>query len=181
VNFPNAISLARLLSAPLTVWLILSGEMRLAFWLFLAASLSDGVDGFIAKKFGRATVLGSYLDPIADKALLVSVYVALGGGGYIDLWLVILVVFRDLLIIGGALLLWLMTRTLTTKPLMISKINTVAQIALAGVMLGQLGLGLVFDELVRVLVYAVAVTTLASGGSYLVTWTRRAARVETSE
>lgn len=181
MNFPNAISLARLLSAPLIVWLILTGEMKLAFWVFFAASLSDGVDGFIAKKFGYSTVLGSYLDPIADKALLVSVYIALGGGGYIDLWLVILVVFRDLLIVGGALLLWLMTRIQTTKPLMISKINTVAQIALAGVMLGHLGLGVTVEGLADVLVYVVAATTLASGASYLIAWTRRAARVETSE
>ncbi len=181
MNLPNAISLARLLSAPLMVWLILTGEMTLVFWLFLAASLSDGVDGFIAKRFDRTTVLGSYLDPLADKALLVGVYVALGGEGYIDLWLVILVVFRDLLIIGGALLLWLMTRTLTTKPLMISKVNTVAQIGLAVVMLGHLGLGLAIEELANVLVWVVAATTLASGASYLITWTRRAAKVEISE
>ena len=175
------ISLARLFAAPVTVWLMLTGEMTFAFWLFLAASISDAVDGFIAKRFDRETMLGGYLDPLADKALLVSVYITLGVLDHLALWLVILVVFRDILIIGGALLLWLLARSFTIQPLMISKVNTVAQIVLATVVLGDLGLDLVTDGLVQVLIYAVAATTLASGATYLVEWTRRASRVETPE
>ena len=177
MNLPNMISLARLFATPVMVWLMLTGEMTIAFWLFLAASISDAVDGFIAKRFDRETMLGGYLDPLADKALLVSVYITLGVLDHLALWLVILVVFRDILIIGGALLLWLLARSFTIQPLMISKVNTVAQIVLAAVVLGDLGLDLVTDGLVQALIYAVAATTLASGATYLVEWTRRASRV----
>ncbi len=181
MSFANAISLARLFTSPLIVWLILTGEMAFAFWVFLAAGVSDAVDGFIAKRIEKATVLGAYLDALADKALLVGVYVALGVEGHLELWLVILVVFRDILIVGGAILFRLLTRTLTMQPLMVSKVNTVTQIVLAGVVLGRLGLDIAIDEVVVVLVYAVAATTLASGGAYLIDWTRRAARVESPE
>ncbi len=181
MNLPNMISLARLFAAPVTVWLMLTGEMTVAFWLFLIASGSDAVDGFIAKRFDRETMLGANLDPLAEKALLVRVYITLGVLDHLALWLVILVVFRDILIIGGVLLLWLLARSFTIQPLMISKVNTVAQIVLAAVVLGDLGLDLVTDGLVQMLIYAVAATTLASGATYLVEWTRRASRMETTE
>ncbi|HTC19032.1 MAG TPA: CDP-alcohol phosphatidyltransferase family protein, partial [Stellaceae bacterium] len=104
MNVPNIISLARLLSAPLGVWFILNHDLTGAFWLFVAAGLSDAVDGFIAKHFNQSSELGELLDPIADKALIVSLFVTLGLAGDLPTWLVILVVFRDLLIIGGFLL-----------------------------------------------------------------------------
>ncbi len=181
MSYANALSLARLFTSPLIVWLILTGEMAFAFWVFLAAGVSDAVDGFIAKRIEKATVIGAYLDALADKALLVGVYVALGVEGHLELWLVILVVFRDILIVGGALLFRLLTRTLTMQPLMVSKVNTVTQIVLAAVVLGRLGLDIAIVEVVMVLVYAGAATTLASGGAYLIVWTRRAARVESPE
>ncbi len=185
MNVANALSLARLCSAPLVVWLIVTGELTLAFWIFLGASFSDAADGFIAKRLGSLSVLGRYLDPIADKVLLVGVFIALGDydetGDRLPLWLVFLVVFRDMSIVGGAVLFRLLTRTLSMEPLMISKINTVAQIVLAAVLLGNLGLGLGAGEIVEALVYVVAATTLASGGAYVVEWTRRAAGVETPE
>ena len=110
-----------------------------------------------------------------------SVYITLGVLDHLALWLVILVVFRDILIIGGVLLLWLLARSFTIQPLMVSKVNTVAQIVLAAVVLGDLGLDIVTDGIVQVLIYVVAATTLASGATYLVEWTRRASRVETPE
>lgn len=178
MSLPNIVSLARLFAAPLAVWLILSGEIAFAFWVFIAAGISDAVDGFIAKRFGRTTELGGYLDPIADKVLLVGVYIALGNEEMVALWLVILVVFRDLLIIGGALLLWLMGRKLRMAPLMVSKVNTVAQIVLAAVLLGAYGFAIPLDPLIDVLVYLVGATTLASGGLYVVEWMRRATGAE---
>ena len=181
MNLPNAISLARLFSAPLIVWLILSNETTAAFWVFLMAAVSDGVDGFVAKRLGTTTVLGGFLDPIADKVLLVGTYAALGSNGMLELWLVILVVFRDLLIVGGALLFRLLTRSLNMEPLMVSKVNTVAQIVLAAVVLGDSGLGLGLAMLVDALVFVVAATTLASGAAYVVQWTRRVAGVEPAE
>src|SRR5690606_11391126 len=101
VNVPNIISLCWLLCVPVTVFLILNGMMLPAFWLFVAAGVSDAVDGYLAKRLGQTSTLGSYLDPIADKALLVCVYLTLGQAGHLPTWLVIMVVSRDLLIVGG--------------------------------------------------------------------------------
>ena len=97
INLPNILSFCRLLAVPIAVWLMLDQHFTAAFWLFVAAGLTDAIDGFLAKRFGWETELGSYLDPLADKALLVSVFVVLGWTGHIPLWLTIMVVFRDLL------------------------------------------------------------------------------------
>ena len=110
LSIPNLITLARILLVPVLVWAITSGEMRIAFLLFLAAGLSDAVDGFLAKRFGMATALGAYLDPLADKAMIVSIYVALGIADAIPLWLVILVVSRDIMIVGAVILSWLVDK-----------------------------------------------------------------------
>src|SRR5262245_53743519 len=101
---PNLISLARLLAVPLAIWLILQDRYGVAFWVFAAAGASDALDGFIAKQFGLRTVIGGFLDPLADKALLMSVYVALGYRDQVDPWLVILIVSRDVLVSRGAIL-----------------------------------------------------------------------------
>ena len=182
MNLPNVISLGRLLAVPVAVWLVLSDQLLVAFWVFVAAGVSDAVDGFIAKRFDAETEFGRYLDPIADKVLLVSVYLALGNEGYLETWLVIMVVFRDALIVGGALLFQTLTQSLSMQPLMISKVNTVAQIVLAAAVLGVHGYAITGDGMaegvVEVLVYAVTVTTLISGGAYVVTWSRRAAAME---
>jgi cardiolipin synthase len=152
------------------VWLILSGEMTAAFWLFVAAGISDGVDGFLAKHFKAESVLGSYLDPIADKVMLVCIYVTLGIEGHIAVWLVILVVFRDALIVGGALLSQMLGRLITMKPLFISKVNTAAQILLAAVVLAKLGIDFSLLGTEVALEIFVGGTTLFSGAMYLVKW-----------
>jgi len=169
-SLPNAISVARLLAVPLTVWLIVSERMNAAFWLFVAAGISDGVDGFIAKHFNAESRLGRYLDPIADKTMLVCIYVTLGMEGLLTDWLVILVVFRDALIVGGTLLSQVLDHPLTMRPLYISKVNTVAQIVLAAVVLAQIGPAFPEFPLVIGLEYAVAATTASSGAVYLLRW-----------
>lgn len=169
-SLPNLITLARLLAVPVMVWLIVSGEWTAAFWLFVAAGVSDGVDGYIAKRFDAESVLGSYLDPIADKVMLVCVFVTLGIADEIAAWLVILIVSRDALIVGGTLLSQIVERPIKMKPLFVSKINTVAQIVLAAVALANLGLGWSDFGQVMALEYTVAATTLASGALYLVQW-----------
>ena len=178
MSIPNIISIMRLLAVPLIVWLILRGYMTWAFWLFLGAAVSDALDGIIAKRFDAETQLGGYLDPLADKALLVATYVTLGHQGYLPVWLVILVVFRDLLIIGGAILYHTITRSLEMAPLMISKVNTVAQIVLVVAVLAEQGLALNIAPATRVLCFAIAATTFASGAVYVVTWSRQAAEME---
>ncbi len=172
MNLPNLISLARLLSTPVVIWLILMDAMVPAFWVFSIAAISDAVDGFVAKRFDSETVLGTYLDALADKALLVSVYVVLGVLGQLPLWLVLLVVFRDLLIVGGALLLWLLARSFRIKPLMVSKVNTVAQIVLAMTVLGRLGFSMTVEGVELIQIYVVAATALVSGASYMMGWMR---------
>src|SRR5581483_3321438 len=98
-SIPNLITLGRIFLVPIVVWAISSGAMWIAFVLFLAAGVSDAVDGFLAKRFHMTMMLGSYLDPLADKALLVSIYVTLGINGLLPRWLVILVVSRDVMIV----------------------------------------------------------------------------------
>ncbi len=181
LSLPNFISIARLLCVPVIVWLIVTDEMAAAFWLFVAAGVSDAVDGYIAKRFGASTELGRYIDPLADKALLVSVFVTLGLRGALPDFLVILVVFRDVLIIGGALLFHTLTdRTMRMEPVLISKVNTLLQIVLVGVVLAHLGMGLDDRGAAAVLIYAAAITTVLSGGAYLVRWVRGAAEAEKS-
>jgi cardiolipin synthase len=175
---PNLITLARLLSVPVVVYLIMIGHHTAAFWVFLAAGVSDALDGFIAKHFKVDSVFGAYLDPLADKALLVAVYLTLGSMDHIAIWLVILIVFRDLLIIGGAILVQTVTQSLTMEPLLVSKVNTTAQITLAGLVLARLGLGLPAAEVEFVLTFVAAATTFASGAAYVVTWVRRVATYE---
>lgn len=175
MNLPNLISLCRLLSVPLLIWLIVSGYMAWAFWLFMLAGLSDAVDGWIAKRFDLRSTLGVYLDPIADKVMLVSVYLALGFQGYLPSWLVILVVSRDLLIVGGVLLTYALSDARPhVAPLWISKLNTVMQILLAAQVLAMVGHGIPDREATMVMSAIVAVTTLASGAAYLWRWTRAA-------
>ena len=86
-HVPNILTGLRLASVPLTVWLLLDGRVSLAFWLFIAAGVTDAVDGAIARLFDARTPLGQWLDPLADKVLLVSVYVVLGLAGALPLWL----------------------------------------------------------------------------------------------
>lgn len=172
MSLPNIISLCRLLSVPVEIYLILHGLMLAAFWLFIAAGISDAVDGFLAKQLGQTSALGAFLDPIADKALLVSVYVTLGQAGHLPSWLVIMVVFRDLLIVGGVVLLHISNDSVRPQPLLISKVNTAAQIALVALVLAELGVGFETAPYTEIMIYLVAITTIASGGAYIVNWGR---------
>lgn len=172
-QLPNALSLARLGCAPAMVWAVVATEHAAAFWIFLSAGISDALDGFLAKRFNLHSLLGAYLDPIADKTLLVTTYVVLAAYGWLPVWLVALVVFRDLLIVGGALLVRIVTHELHMQPMMISKVTTVAQIALAVWVLAGLAFGFHDTTVSRIAVYAVATTTVLSGGAYVVTWWRR--------
>jgi len=172
LSIPNLITLGRILLVPIVVWAIASGAMWIAFLLFLAAGVSDAVDGFLAKRFSMTTVLGAYLDPLADKALIVSIYLTLGINGFIPGWLVILVVSRDIMIVGAVMLSWLVGTPLKVKPLLVSKLNTAAQIVFACVVLGTLGLDYKLPILTLVLMGLVAVLTLLSIAAYVAGWVR---------
>ena len=166
MSIPNLITLGRILLVPVVVWAITAGEFRIAFVLFLAAGISDAIDGFLAKRFGMTTELGAYLDPLADKAMLVSIYVALGITDAIPRWLVILVVSRDIMIVSAVIL------SVPLKPLRVSKLNTVAQIALAAVVLAALGFEFDAEIAVMVLMGLVTILTLLSVAFYVAEWVR---------
>ena len=168
LNLPNLITLARLLAVPAAVWLILADRHAAAFWLFVAAGLSDALDGYIAKRFNRRTSLGALLDPAADKALLTGVYLTLGFAGHLPGWLVFLVVLRDLLIVVGYVALRTSATAGSFGPIFISKINTLMQIVLVGFVLARLGLGSEAGWETSLLIAAAAATTVLSGFSYLV-------------
>jgi cardiolipin synthase len=174
VNLPNAITLARLCIVPAAVWLVLHERDLAAFWLFVIAGLSDAVDGWLARRRGSST-LGALLDPMADKALLVSMYVALAAMQVLPDWLAMLVVFRDVAIVGGVLGLTVLGQRVTIRPLRVSKLNTVLQIVLVATALLQAGLGLPAALLVP-LVWLVAASTLASGAAYALAYASAAGR-----
>ena len=157
---------------PIVVWAIASGRLRLAFLLFLAAAISDGVDGFLAKRFGMKTELGAYLDPLADKVLIVSIYVTLGITGVIPLWLVILVVSRDFMIVGAIILSWLVDSPSRSGRTPCPKLNTAAQIIFACLVLASHGFQFDIELLLTLVMALVAVLTLVSVGLYLAQWVR---------
>ncbi|MBH64449.1 MAG: CDP-alcohol phosphatidyltransferase [Alphaproteobacteria bacterium] len=179
MNLPNALSLARLLAVPIIVWLLLVDAYAPAFLVFVLAGLSDAVDGYLAKQFEMHTEIGRYLDPIADKTLLVAIYITLGHQEVLPVWLVILVVSRDLLIVGGALLAYTVSQPMRPTPLFISKINTALQIGLAATVLGDVAFGVGAGDVIGVLVYAVAASTILSGALYVGNWLRDSGMKET--
>ena len=176
MTLPNLITVGRLLLVPLVIWFISDGSFGAAFVVFVVAGISDGVDGFLARQYDLRSRLGTYLDPIADKVLLVSVYLSLTFIDEMAGWLTVMVVSRDLFIIGGVMLSWILDRPIEVKPLIISKINTAGQIILAAVALGSLAFNAGLDSVRDVLVWIVGVLTVASAGAYLVDWIRHMAQ-----
>jgi len=176
VTIPNLITLLRLMMVPTTVWVLISGYQGWAFWLFIAAGIGDALDGIIARQFGLVSRLGSFLDPLADKALLVSVYITLAILLHIPAWLAIMVVSRDLLIVAGVLLSWVLEWPVEMRPLPISKANTLAQITLAAIVLADLAFAVDFIALRNGLIILVAALTVGSAAAYLIDWVRHMRR-----
>jgi cardiolipin synthase len=162
--------LGRILLVPVVVWAIASGQMLIAFLLFMGAGVSDAVDGFLAKRFGMTSELGAYLDPLADKVLIVSIYVSLGIMDVLPRWLVILVVSRDLLIVGGIMLSWIVRKPIAIKPHPVSKANTAAQLLLLALVLAALGFGFEAGWALTLVTALVTALTLASVALYLREW-----------
>ena len=172
MSIPNLITLGRVILVPVVFWLLLTGELKAAFLVFVVAGISDAVDGFLAKRFNWETELGAYLDPIADKLLIVCIFIALGVTGRLPSWLVITVVSRDVLIVIAVVLSWLLGHPTPMKPLAVSKINTVAQIVLAGDGARRRGVRTDAQWPRTVSHLLVAVTTVASLIAYLRVWLR---------
>jgi len=151
-------------------WLLVvlqQGNFLLSLIIFVAAGITDGLDGYIAKKYNAQTKLGAILDPLADKALLVSSYVMLAILEFIPFWLVVTVVFRDIMIIGGYLIMELFFGSVTMRPLRISKINTVVQIAFVTLVLTSLAWSFELVLLIKFSAYLVFITSVISGTAYI--------------
>jgi len=172
VTAANMITILRLVLVPVVVYCMLTMQWHLAFAGFLVAGVSDAIDGFVARQFNQRSKLGGYLDPMADKLLLVSVFVVLGFMGKLPLWLVIAMVSRDALIVCAVLLSSVMATPVEIKPLMVSKANTAAQIVLAAVVLAELAFTADFGPVRPALIILSALLTVASAGAYLVAWSR---------
>ncbi|KRE12595.1 CDP-alcohol phosphatidyltransferase [Bosea sp. Root483D1] len=175
MTLPNLITIGRLILVPLVIVMIINGRWDEAFFLFVAAGVSDAVDGFIAKRFDMKSELGAYLDPLADKALIVSIYITLAIVGIIPVWLVIVVVSRDLMIVTAVILSWLMEKPVTIAPIVVSKLNTAAQLVFAALVLGSKSFDIDAGAIMPVAQIIVAALTLASMGAYLALWLRHMA------
>lgn len=172
ITIPNLISVFRLVLVPIAIDAILSGRFDVAFWVFLIAGVSDGIDGLIARTFDQRSELGAYLDPLADKLLLVSIFVTLSVIGILPVWLAILVLSRDVLIVGGIVLAWGLGRRLPIQPIMVSKANTTAQIAFAAMVLFSKAFAYDVGGLWTLGMYLTAGLTIVSGLAYVVDWLR---------
>jgi cardiolipin synthase (CMP-forming) len=170
LTLPNVISFGRLCAVPLACWLVIGGWFAVAFGLFVLAGASDAVDGWLARRNGGGNSVGAVLDAVADKALLVTMYVTLAAASEIPDWLAILVVFRDLIIVGGVVVMGLLSLPVAIRPLFVSKVNTVLQIVLVALILFMAGFGVpapAAEAATLALTWAVAASTLASGAAYV--------------
>ena len=170
MSIPNLITLGRVILVPVVFWLLVTNQMEAAFLVFVVAGDSDAVDGYLAKRYGWATELGAYLDPLADKLLIVCIFVALGVRGELPSWLVIAVVSRDILIVIGIVLSWFLGHPVEIKPLKLSKANTLSQIVLAATVLADEAFTLRLEAVRFVLVWLTAALTVGSLVAYLQAW-----------
>ena len=175
MTLPNLITIARLVLVPLVIVMIIDARWQAAFIIFVTAGVSEAIDGFIAKRFDMRSELGAYLDPMADKSLIVSIYITLALVGALPAWLAIIVVARDLMIVSAVILSWVMDRRVEIAPLLVSKLNTFAQLALAALMLGSRAFGVDPGLALQLGVGLVALVTLASMTAYLALWLRHMA------
>lgn len=172
MNLPNFISLGRLFLAPLMVWLILDERFYQAVWVFIIAGVSDILDGLLARLLKNQTTVGRYLDPVADKVLLVAVFLTLGMKGYFPAWFVILAVFRDIMILGGALMVVVFSLKFRIEPVVLSKLNTFLQILLVLSTLMALEYNWPSPYFLRMLLLVATGTTVLSGLHYVFKWVR---------
>jgi cardiolipin synthase (CMP-forming) len=175
MTLPNLITIGRLIIVPLVIVMIGQAQWSVAFVLFVVAGVSDAVDGYLARRFDMRSEFGAYIDPLADKALLVSIYVTLSVVGELPGWLAIVVVSRDAMILSAIVVSRLMERPVAIRPLMISKLNTAAQIAFAALVLGAKAFALELGAGETAAMLIVAALTIASAGAYLAGWLRHMA------
>jgi cardiolipin synthase len=172
-DIPNIISIIRIVLVAPFVVLILQQEFAWALLLFFVAGISDGIDGYLAKHNNWTSRLGSILDPLADKLLLVSSFITLGIVNILPLWLVVAVLLRDLVIVSGALAYHFLVGRYEMEPSVVSKTNTFFQIMLVLSTVFSYGLYPLPAQALEILVYIVMVTTVLSGCLYVYSWGKK--------
>ena len=171
---PNAISILRIALVPPILILILQGSYGWALALFWFAGFSDGLDGYLAVRFGWMTRLGGLLDPAADKLLITGLFVTLAVTGDIPVWLAVVVILRDVVIVLGALAYNFIVKPVPGEPTRISKLNTALQMIFVLFVLSRAGFGWPDEISITVLGAAVLVTVVISGVDYVLAWSARA-------
>jgi len=171
-HIPNIISVFRILLIIPIALLLHHQSWANAFILILIAGVSDALDGFLARVFNWQSRLGSFLDPIADKLLLIVIFISLAHKGIIPIWLTCLVIGRDLIILLGASACQWITRKLEMSPLFISKVNTALQILFILLIMYHLAFSNLPWQLIEGMQIAVAITTILSGLAYIVIWSK---------
>jgi len=178
---PNALCILRMSLAVPTAWFLWHQRYDITFIVFLIAAITDGLDGYIAKRFKWTSELGKILDPLADKILLVTVFITLALIGKVALWLVALVVIRDLIISFGAIIYRKLFGSLVeAAPSLISKVNTVVQISYVLAAVFASAMNTPSLTTIAVLGYVTAATTIISGADYMVTYGQRARAIHRS-
>lgn len=171
---PNIITCIRCLLVFPVIWVLLEEHYALAFYIFVFAGVSDAVDGLLARVYGWTSRFGAMLDPLADKFLLTASFITLGWLGHFSLWLVTLVVARDLWIIFGGLLYQYVMGYIEFEPSLISKVNTFLQLLLVSLMLINLSFYPLPSVLLKSIVLAVLISSIASMAHYTLVWSLRA-------
>ncbi|TDJ31514.1 MAG: CDP-alcohol phosphatidyltransferase family protein [Gammaproteobacteria bacterium] len=173
-SLPNAITLLRIVLIAPVVYLLLTEQYQWGLIVALIAGASDGVDGYLAKRYGWDSRLGAVLDPIADKLLLSACYIALAILKLLPVWLVVTVLVRDVVIVVGATIYHFRFKPLRPEPSKLSKLNTVAQIGLVLVVLFNQVWPVFSVQFLETLVWFVFATTVASGLHYVWVWSFKA-------
>ena len=177
-NIPNLLTLLRMCAAPVLILFLMDRNYGVGTLLFLVAGITDALDGWFAKRFDCVTRLGTILDPIADKMLIITAYIVLALLGDIPLWVVLIVSFRDLGIVGGYLILQTIHDEMPPQPSLLSKLNTLAQITFVlTVMTNEID-WVPLSSMVDIFLWLVAVTTLVSGFHYIYRWFIRGGNAE---
>jgi cardiolipin synthase len=165
-HIPNMLSALRLLAAPLAAWLILSHHDTASLIVFAAAGASDGLDGYVARRWGVTSRFGAWLDPVADKLLMLFCLTALYIVGATPVWLLALVVARDAAIAAGWLLINTLSLPMRREPLLIGKISTVVQVVYILAMLLLLALEIDAPGLGNVAAWITGLVTVMSASAY---------------
>lgn len=169
-SIPNALTILRLIGTPLTLWTMAKGQFGVTFWIFFAVCVTDWLDGYLARRWQAATKLGQILDPLADKLLLISTYLALALWEFIPVWLATFVILRDIFILAISASIVLSQTRIPLAPQFMGKVSTTLQMLFIGLVLADripvLPVSGLKDILMISLLYSVALTTILSGVTY---------------